>query len=335
MKLLSFLFLSGLLLTGCRTNGSGDGSEILAAETGVDTWQYKRFGQWIDILETAFRAADGDETVAAKGMLGGNVRIASFNLQALGRLYTNLDPVFTEFQDDFKKLEDGVGKVDMWTKVGDTVKRQEAFDGLVNLLKKKAWVKKKFKESRLAEHKEFLKKYVWMSYKKDRKALVDQLRAQVQSIMIKTYDMALLEDEGTGAAEVHGVHELRRELRWYLIETRVLNGMVQFRDSDNNCPVSFYQDLPTTYQGDPKYTTLPPNEPKDKACLVARCLFLAVNKQVDALGKVKDAAEGDAMARQTNRVPPALQLAAQQVFDEITLQNLTTAIDTDFSQCGN
>lgn len=333
MKSFVLLLLAGAFLVGCKTGGADVGSEVLAAESGVDTWQYKRFAQWIEVLEKTFRAADGEEKKAADKLLSGENRIASFNLQALGRLYSTLDPVFDDFQDDFKKLEDGIGRVDMWTKVNDAAKRKIAFDELVSLLKKKDWVKKKFSESRLADHKEFLKAYVWMSYKKDRKALVGEIRGQVQSILNKTFDMTLLEDEGAENQMVHGVHELRRELRWYLIEARVLNGMIQFRDSDNNCPVTAYQDLPTTYRGDPKYTTLAANEPKDKACLIARCLFLAVNKQVEVLGKIKDTAEGDPVARQTNRVPAQLQAEAQQVLDEITNNGLLAAIDQDFKDC--
>jgi hypothetical protein len=91
----------------------------------------------------------------------------------------------------------------------------------------------------------------------------------------------------------------------------------------------------TTYRGDPKYTTLAENEPVETSCQISQCLFLAGNKLVGTLGTIKDKAEKDSSARDTNKVPPQLATEASDVYTEIRSSKLLEELSRELGECIN
>ena len=59
--------------------------------------------------------------------------------------------------------------------------------------------------------------------------MAKRLGNQLSRIARTEFDLSKLE-------EGNGLHELRRELRWFLIEVQVLNGLVQFKPG-RRCPI--------------------------------------------------------------------------------------------------
>ena len=325
--------ICALLLLGCRSTETPSTSILEAADDAEDSLQYKRFSQWLEVLEGIVKEADGDEKKAAKNIVEGTARVATFNLQALGRLYAEIDPAFNDFRDDYKSLEDSIGTYDFWIERKNSNEKDKAFSDLKKLLKKRDWVKAEFHKSRIADHKKFLKKHDWMSYKKDKHAIIARLKDQVDSITSKNLDMSILENEVINGKSTYGVHELRREVRWFLIEARALNGLVRFKNDDQKCPVDEYKNLNTASAEDGKYSELPENEPKDKACKISKCLFLASNKIVGQLGKVKDTAEDDKDARRSNRVPNELKSQAEEILKKMRRTELTNELSKELKNC--
>ena len=80
--------------------------------------QRARFSRWINILDKTIKSSDDSSQVADRMVTGLN-RIAAFNLQGLGRLYSGRDKKgrFVDLRFNFKKLEDAIGSYNKWKEI--------------------------------------------------------------------------------------------------------------------------------------------------------------------------------------------------------------------------
>lgn len=298
--------------------------------------QKARFEPWISHIENTMTSNSKTEMVAG-ALLEGENRIATFNLQALGKLYSVQDSDFaSEIRASFKSLEDGIGAYDMWKKIADKsgkAKDQERADkakkDFAKMLEKDHWVSGG-KKDRLKSIRAFLDGQKWHSYEDDKNMILAQLAEQVESIAATEYDLTRLEkDDGDG----NGLHELRREIRWLMIESRVLNGMLQFRKNSQDCSVADYEGLYKTSLAQSKYSTLPGSSLESDPCYIQQCLFLGLSGAVNILGEIKDAAEQDQEARETDTVPKELQLQAETLYKELKNTEIFSKMGQNLRQC--
>lgn len=98
-----------------------------------------RFEVWLRVLEKTL-ASSRNPAEVAEALLSDDNRIAAFNLQALGKIYTPQKNTFSKLvRQSFKDLEDGIGEYDKWKK---SVRKVEALEirpkpkKLKNLLRK-------------------------------------------------------------------------------------------------------------------------------------------------------------------------------------------------------
>jgi len=86
-----------------------------------------------------------------------------------------------------------------------------------------------------------------------------------------------------------GLHELRRNLRWFPIYTESLNGLVQLDPTKN--PVKAYEPLLNVTLATSKYVDLPDDSREAGAIRISKSLYVALMQLTLDLGGLKDAGE--------------------------------------------
>ena len=162
----------------------------------------------------------------------------------------------------------------------------------------KSWFPHK-SQSKLSLLSQALTDYPWSSYKEDRAFLLSQLSLHLDtiaddtsliptkegSILFKNYDLNLLENGENGEK---GLHEYRRELRWFSFQAGVLNGLM---GTDNSCPINDYKDI--VLREDlikSRYTKFPktPFPDKENVCYISKCLYYKLADVISLIGDLKD-----------------------------------------------
>jgi hypothetical protein len=119
-------------------------------------------------------------------------------------------------------------------------------------------------------------------YTQDRRSLIREIRSWLQKVADTPLDMYVLQGN-------HGLHELRRQLRWLPILAVSLDGLVVTSAKRN--PIKEYRALLTSEVADSPYARLPEPMREDKPIKISRSLFLAAIDLISRLGELKDAAE--------------------------------------------
>jgi hypothetical protein len=300
------------------------GIVAIPAFAGTDA-QIGRFIIWLDILEKPLASSDR-KNEAAEALMGENrARIAAFNLQALGRVYSGLDNEFDKIRRAGKELEDALGAIDKWKSLRNNRKLEEARESLADLLKDKNWMGRE-RSPRIRDIRKFLNNFKWPSEDDDMVHVANRLAKQLENVNAIEYDMSKLE-------EGNGLHELRRELRWFLIESRVVNGVVTFKRR-RGCPVEAYSELAKQPIADSKYSKLPANDELEaNPCRISRCLFLGVVDMVEEIGKIKDAAEKRIGNTDSDEVPADLRRKAEGLYRDFAGGGLLPALIKEVRAC--
>jgi len=119
-------------------------------------------------------------------------------------------------------------------------------------------------------------------YATDRRSLIREIRSWLGKVASTPLDMYVLQGN-------HGLHELRRQLRWLPIFAVSLDGLVVTSDKRN--PVKEYRALLTSEVAASPYARLPEPIREDKPIKISRSLFLAAIDLISQLGELKDMAE--------------------------------------------
>jgi hypothetical protein len=166
----------------------------------------------------------------------------------------------------------------------------------------------------------FLDDFDWGSRSSDRKRVLKRIIKELEDIDDTKYDMSILEHGD-------GVHELRRDIRWVLIEQLAVNGMITLR---NDCPIPAYASVPN----DNRYGALRPSASEPDPCQVSQCLVFAAAKAVEDLGDIKDQAEAEVnIADADDVVPERLQGPAEAIYHEIRHNDLIATYVDQLKSC--
>jgi len=294
-----------------------------------------RFAPYLKTLRSALESGQSTDQIAQTLLSSG--RPASFSLQALCRLYEKENDTFKSLRDDFKGLEDGIGQFDKWNGIYQTAvsqhKDQATLDRLKaqsdsalttfsQMLSSKGWISANAATPSLAaKHEAWLKSYAWKPRADDRKAVLTHLSKELDDLATTPYDMKILE---VG----NGIHELRRDLRWVLIEQLGLNGMITLNPA--TCAIPAYAALPVS----DRYTQLRSSALEPSPCQVDACVVAAAAKAVSDLGNLKDQAEEEVNINgDADVVPVRLQPQAQAFYSELTTNKLFEVYKTQIDAC--
>lgn len=120
----------------------------------------------------------------------------------------------------------------------------------------------------------------WGSTEKDTAKVKAELSRRLEKLETTPYDMNDLEG---------GVHELRRQLRWFPIYAESLNGLFQLDESQN--PIKAYEPLLKADIATSKYVQLPDSSREKDSIQLPKSIYCGLMQLTLDLGALKDTGE--------------------------------------------
>jgi hypothetical protein len=197
----------------------------------------------------------------------------------------------------FKKLEDGIGEYQKWSDLTAEAEKTGASEAVLTRLRtdrdnakialKKVLTTTEFVPAdntivpAIQQLRTALNAYpAWKDVVSDRQDMLQKLIAELELIKSSQYDFTRLE-------RGNGVHEFRRKMRWYSMESRALNGMVSLKSRDSVCPVPSYANMITNSIAGTKYAVLPGSASEPDPILVSPCLHIKVARLIEDVNQIK------------------------------------------------
>jgi hypothetical protein len=253
---------------------------------------------------------------AAPGALGDSLieidaRQQLFRLESLLRLYARQFPDLDKYRLVVKEVEDGLGDytfaVDAQKFARDkfrdenraaapsAARKAEQDKILASLDKRKEAARVTFEKivdrstliSALPELQSVVPEtFVGWSSSKDRAYVSAELERMLKIVRDRRLNFNLLED---------GIHEFRRNLRWFPIVVDSLDGLIVLgEDAPGQCPVPALEALKGSRAARHRYANPALRNPATHPCKISRCLMWQVVKAVDDIGRLKDEVQGEA-----------------------------------------
>ncbi len=260
--------------------------------------QIARFIHWLDIIDQTILGKTPAD--AADALELNDTRNITFNLQALGQVYGEMDPEFETMRKQFKALEDGIGNYQKWRDlVEDAINQGSSPEVLARVTANRDAARKDFESMLISSHfltsdgvtlpytlqlRAFLNGYAWPDATTDRIYVAKKLIARLEETRTAKYDFSHLEAG-------NGVHEFRRKMRWFAMQARGLNGLVTLKDKSEPCPIPEYQNMINSSTANTKYAVLPPSRTEPNPITISACLYIENAKLVDVVNGIKAKAE--------------------------------------------
>jgi hypothetical protein len=249
---------------------------------------------------------------AAPGALGDSLieidaRQQLFRLESLLRLYVRQFPDLDKYRLVVKEVEDGLGSYtfavdaqkfarDKFRAAAPSAARKAEQDYiLASLDKKKEAARVSFEKivdrstliAALPELQSVVPAtFVGWSSAKDRAYVNGELERMLKVVRDRRLNFNLLED---------GIHEFRRNLRWFPIVVDSLDGLIVLgEDAPGACPVPALEALKGSRAARHRYANPALRNPATHPCTISRCLMWGVVKAVDDIGRLKDEVQGAA-----------------------------------------
>lgn len=289
--------------------------------------QIARFMVWIEAIEKdLFLVSPAD---VPDRLYKNKAREKVFNIQALGRIYKDLDPALEEMHNRFKDLEDAIGDYQKWADYEEEgIRKGESRAILAKLARNReagrqhlvdALRRSQFLVTREGELpytvklRKFLKSYAWPDAKADRIYVLKKLIKELEKTKTATYDFSHLEDG-------NGVHEFRRKMRWFAMEARGLDGLITLKPRSTECPVASWANLINNSIANTKYAVLPANQNEPNPISLTPCLYIKNARMVEDVNVFKakvEAAETFSQEVATDLMDPADQLILEGMYQDV------------------
>jgi hypothetical protein len=292
-----------------------------------------RITRQIDPLVALFKKNAGE----VPGALGDSLieidaRQQLFRLEGLLRLYVRAFPELDKYRLVIKEVEDGLGsytfavdalkfakdkfKDENQAKAPDGARKAEQDKVLASLEKKKEAARIGFEKVAdrstmalaLPELPAVLHStFAGWSASKDLAYVNGELQRTLKIVRDRRLNFNQMEA---------GIHEFRRNLRWFPIFVDSLDGLILLGpDAPGACPVPALEALKGTRAARHRYANPALRNPATHPCTISRCLMWQVVKTVDDIGRLKDEVQGQA----------AIETADNFEFDVTTSEKVTLA----------
>ncbi|MCC7107887.1 MAG: hypothetical protein IT382_01240 [Deltaproteobacteria bacterium] len=241
-------------------------------------------------------ASEPDPAKLVDKVMNGDLRRHVFLLEGIAKLYGNESKKAGEAHLSAKKLEDTLGALSMHRTnlayarhvnappdvLAFMEKAEQTARGDLEKLLKDEWMPRK-KDGQIPALRDLVKGWgdaKWKSYTEDKKYVRGEMVRRLEKIATTPFDMHNLQG---------GLHELRRNLRWFPIYTESLNGLVQLDPTKN--PVKAYEPMLNVTLATSKYVDLPDDSREAGAIRISKSLYVALMQLTLDLGGLKDAGE--------------------------------------------
>lgn len=120
----------------------------------------------------------------------------------------------------------------------------------------------------------------WSTDEEDRHFVIGAIDKQLKEILKNNYDLEYLNN---------GMHELRRELRWFTLYVIAADGLIQ--KTDQGAMACQQDNLPFTQFADPKYSSIKSRPTYPGICYISTCIYDEIVGAIGIFGLLKDQAE--------------------------------------------
>lgn len=252
----------------------------------------KRFSKNLDSLKAILQSAKEAKNPAL-AFYKSDPRQIIFSLEALSRLYKDIhnEKLFKSLKNDFKSLEDQLGKIDYYQVYFKDLSAETNFpkeiinhlesnyqqdlQKLSNILIANGWL-----DNKLNELNEELINADWLKPKEERKALAKAISKEIKAIE-KDYESGVLNFKDLE----HGVHEFRRQIRWISIYAQALDGLIQLKADDLSEKFNVYL---TKEVIESKFNVMPVAEDLEETIEISKSAFYALSWMIAKTGELKD-----------------------------------------------
>ncbi len=252
----------------------------------------KRFNNQLAKLKEHLLVAKKAENPAL-AFYKSSARQTLFYLEALARLYKEIhnEKLFKSLKDDFKSLEDQLGKIDYYdayyeelSTVPDFPKNireylqdnyEEELQKLGNILIVNGWLGDK-----LIQIDTELIHENWLSPDKEQKEIAKAISKEIKSIK-KDYKSEKLNFKDLE----NGVHEFRRQIRWISIYAQALDGLIQLKPDNLSEQLRAYL---TKEIIESKFNVMPSSDGLSETINISQSAFYALSWMIAKSGDLKD-----------------------------------------------
>ncbi len=251
----------------------------------------------------------------------GSVRQLLFTTQTLAGLYTTKYLELETIRRESKRLEDSIGNFRKTIEQLDFARSKNASESvlarlenekstsmkrLIGLLEDDGWLN--FENGRLVEMKSIIQAIKWSDDSLEKIDSFKMIADQITRVDQTEWDMTRLEGQG--------VHDLRKEMRWYKLQVSAMSDFIGTHDK--SCGLG-----PIT----------PVQAESGGRCLISSCLQQKVSQIYDVFGAIKDEGEGqDGLGQDIDQ---SLLKPAQDLYIEIKKNQLFKNLSSELNQCAN
>lgn len=260
-----------------------------------------------------------NKEVDITGLSNGSLRQTLFTAQTMAALYVAKYPTLETFRLETKRLEDAIGN---YRKAGEQLSYAQSHQAsefkikeltkinlqegqkLIELMQSLQWTN--LEHGKIAGLTELIQRISWDSEIKEKNDSYKMMASQLTRVDQTSWDMTRLEGQG--------VHDLRKEVRWYKLQFAALNDIMGVQTEACVEPIQAI-----------KPTSLQP------ICLVSSCLHEKMNQIYETFGAIKD--EGEGQNGIGHEVDSSLLKPAQDLYTEIKTARLFEKLAQQFTQC--
>ncbi len=249
----------------------------------------------------------------------GSLRQILFSTQTLASLFSAKYEALETVRIETKRLEDEIGAYRKSIEQLEYAKSHQAsLTQITNLEKRKAALEKELiglianenwisQSPHKVDHlKNILKEIKWHDDQKEKSDTYRMMEQELTRIDETPWNMTVLEGQG--------IHDLRKEMRWYKLQTDALTDFIGIQSETCN-------------QG----AIVPSNKKSGGKCLISSCLHSKMSEIYNVFGSIKDEGEGhDGLGE---GIDQNLLKPAQDLYREIKKDNLFKNLAQEFNQC--
>lgn len=222
-----------------------------------------------------------------------------FRVEGLARVYEKSIPKpFHKMRYRWKRIEDALGKYGETLEAIEMATRAKAPPRILNRLEARERNAQKLFNEILKAHSWYPGKEARKKFKKEAKRLgkVEVLSSLEDKALVLEYFIGKLQALEALDFDMHelqeGIHEMRRAIRWVLIEIQALQGLIQLSNDHHDLEVTQYLHLESSPLAQKSYNKIAPNPLIPDPIKIPTSYFLAFSETVDRVGAIKSFGEG-------------------------------------------
>ncbi len=180
-----------------------------------------------------------------------------------------------------------------------------------------------------------IKSFPWLSVEEDRSYVLDALQEHLKDFKKVSFNFNLLEDTETEK----GLHEFRREIRWFSFQANNLDGLVQLKDFASCPSQSLQKEFDDIYYPKFKsspYTKLPKSTllQESQICRISPCLFYKLTSIVSEVGQLKDEVEKiNHLDNLHNQTPLETAQKVEEIYLDLMSSNTLDYLRDEIKAC--